>query len=63
MFNKERHYRAKRFDMQDSNDIAEFEKIKNKVLVERESGWAIIGQTSFSNKHGDVFVLMEWIET
>lgn len=48
--------------MQNDGDLMEFERIKQKVFIDKEQGWVIMEQTNSQNKHGDMFVLLEWTE-
>ena len=44
------------------DEIELLEHIKQHVIVSHTPGWTIISQSQTSNKFGDVFVLLEWIE-
>lgn len=57
-----RSFHARKFDMQNEDDLMEFERIKQRVIIDKTPGWAIVSQSQTSNKYGDVFVLLEWME-
>ena len=54
--------RVKKFDMQDDNDLMMYEKIHQKVKVDKETNWEIIEETKFSDKYCNVYILLKWQE-
>ena len=54
--------RVKKFDMQDENDLMWYERIHNKIHVEKAEGWDIITEDKFSDKFCNVYILLKWKE-
>jgi|LSQX01.1.fsa_nt_gb hypothetical protein len=62
MLGVRQEYRVQKFDIQNPGDVHSLEQVKQRVIIEKALGWAIISQTQTADKFGDMFVLLEWIQ-
>ena len=62
MFGVKKEYRVQKFDIQNQTDVSVLEFIKQRALIDKAPGWAIVSQVQTTNKFGDMFVLLEWTQ-
>lgn len=61
-FASNKKFHAEYFDMQDQSDLNMYERINNRVHVDKEDGWKIVGEQPITDKDGNLYIFLKWIQ-